>query len=784
MDGMALETTRYRRLALPCMFWLIAVFTPIWTNAQLLPPNQPEQDACNAIELCGSTFTSTYSYQGVGLVRDLSSTPCGSGEINSVWLKVTIQTAGKLLFLLKPINIHDDYDFAVVKSNGNCQAISSGDVVRCNFNNNYEGSNVNGIIGLSATSNEPFVQNGTFQHSFSEAIDAQAGEVYYVMINNFGSYGSGSTGSGEGNPSAGFTIDFSESTATFANTTIPLLDHVVPGCDLSKSVTVHLSNYALCGSVASDGSDFTLTDEAKTQTYPIQSAAGVNCSGTRGYARDIVIGFQERLPSGNYTIQAKKGTDGNAILGLCGGETPGDAPGVSFVIKLDTLKLVSIDSPACQKIQLVFDKTLDCSSISNDGSQFYVTGPSSANVVAARPSTNCLNGTTTGILLLLDRPIDVDGLYTLHSKTDASLYSSCNSRLYEDVDRTFNVHSFDGFLKTIGDTTVCRAGDSIQLATTNYTSAPNGGFQYLWTWGSTHVPNTNTLSPWIKINAPTNHYTVETVDQNGCVLRDSVNVRIETFTGTLEPLRSSICLHDTLQLKSSGNAVSYHWFQDPSLTTLAAGTFSSVDVANPVYHSNTVGQFDYYLLMRSYKQCFDTLSTHIEVKPLPDLQLAFHDTVINYGSNMQLSASGADYYSWTPTISMYSVNTPNPVVHPLSNTTYTVVGTNQNSCHIADTVRVNIFFTDYAYFPTAFTPNQDGKNDVFRARFFGKINRYVLNIYNRWGQKVFSSDSPEEGWNGHIKNTVAPSGTYVWECIYQPDGQKLYDKKGTVVLIR
>lgn len=756
--------------------FLILLLVPYWAQAQLLAPNQPEQDACEAIQLCGKTFTSTYSYQGVGIKLDLRNTPCGSGEANSVWLKVTIATAGKLMFAIRPIDILDDYDFAVVQNNGDCANLTFQQVVRCNFNNNLKNSNINGVVGLSDTSHTPFVQSGTTGYSFAQSIDAAPGDVYYIMVNNFGY---------DDRPSSGFTIDFSTSTATFANTTIPLLNNLVTSCDNSQSATIHLSNYALCGSIATDGSDFVLMSADRSKTFPILLASGVNCSSTTGYARDVFIQFQSRLPNGDYIIQAKKGTDGNSILGLCGGETLDDAPPVSFSILFDSLKLTSLDSPACQKMQLVFSQTLSCNSIRNDGSQFYITGPSATNIISAQPLLACQNETTSGILLTLDKPIYVDGQYILHSVEDTSLFGSCTSKLYNDINQPFNVHSFNGLVKTLGDTTVCGWNDSIQLISVNSSTPPSGGFQYKWTVNSNSTTNTNQLSPWVRILENKNHFQVETIDQKGCVLRDTVNIQIETFKGSLTPTNVVLCLNDSLQLKASDNAIAYQWFQDPTLRMLSVSTFSSTDIPNPIYRPDQVGTFDYYLLMRSRKQCLDTLTTHIQVKPLPVLELAFHDTTINYGMSVRLLTNGDGVkLSWSPTISLLNSMLANPIAHPLVNTTYTVYSYGANSCKVFDTVRVLIYFQDYAYFPSAFTPNNDGKNDMFRARFFGKIDKFQLNIFTRWGQKIYSSNNPDVGWDGKTNGSDAPSGTYVWECTYQPNGHNQYYKKGTVVLIR
>ncbi len=175
----------------------------------LLPPNQPEQDACHALSLCGGMFSTPYSYQGVGLVADLTSTPCGSGEANSVWMKITIAADGVLVFNIIPIDTSDDYDFAVLEiTKANCNSLALSNVVRCNFNNNYPGSNALGIVGLSINSSVTNVPDGFTGESFCQAIYATAGQSFLILINNFGH--DDLTG-----PSKGFTIDFSASTAKF-----------------------------------------------------------------------------------------------------------------------------------------------------------------------------------------------------------------------------------------------------------------------------------------------------------------------------------------------------------------------------------------------------------------------------------------------------------------------------------------------------------------------------------------------------------------------------------------
>ncbi|MET0298749.1 MAG: gliding motility-associated C-terminal domain-containing protein, partial [Flavitalea sp.] len=68
-------------------------------------------------------------------------------------------------------------------------------------------------------------------------------------------------------------------------------------------------------------------------------------------------------------------------------------------------------------------------------------------------------------------------------------------------------------------------------------------------------------------------------------------------------------------------------------------------------------------------------------------------------------------------------------------------------------------------FPNAFTPNNDGKNDVFRMINPGTPESFVLQIFNRWGQKVFEGRDPYKGWDGKIGPNAPQTGTYLYNCV-------------------
>lgn len=96
----------------------------------------------------------------------------------------------------------------------------------------------------------------------------------------------------------------------------------------------------------------------------------------------------------------------------------------------------------------------------------------------------------------------------------------------------------------------------------------------------------------------------------------------------------------------------------------------------------------------------------------------------------------------------------------------------------------NAFQTDFKI-PNVFTPNEDGKNDVFKIEIKGE-EVFDLKIYNRWGGLVFESTNPQNPWNGKVNNsgTECPEGTYYYTLKYKLRGQEEKTLRGSITLIR
>ncbi|MBA4167014.1 MAG: gliding motility-associated C-terminal domain-containing protein, partial [Chitinophagaceae bacterium] len=91
--------------------------------------------------------------------------------------------------------------------------------------------------------------------------------------------------------------------------------------------------------------------------------------------------------------------------------------------------------------------------------------------------------------------------------------------------------------------------------------------------------------------------------------------------------------------------------------------------------------------------------------------------------------------------------------------------------------------SDTLYVPNAFTPNNDGKNDLFGAA--GKIQgAYFMQVFNRYGELVFQSNSINNKWNGMYKNQMQQTGAFVYAIKYTNNNKQTVIKKGSFLLIR
>lgn len=164
---------------------------------------------------------------------------------------------------------------------------------------------------------------------------------------------------------------------------------------------------------------------------------------------------------------------------------------------------------------------------------------------------------------------------------------------------------------------------------------------------------------------------------------------------------------------------------------------------------------------------------------------AGNDTVAAVGQPIQLQASGGDFYKWTPAFGLNEANISNPVATVQNDITYAVtVSSATAGCPTTDSIFIKAYKGPAFYVPTAFTPNGDGKNDVFRFVAAGMTAIHYFKIFNRYGQMVYSAPDPSTGWDGSFNGTQQTTDTYVWMIEGKDYLGNNIKRKGTVTLIK
>ena len=99
-------------------------------------------------------------------------------------------------------------------------------------------------------------------------------------------------------------------------------------------------------------------------------------------------------------------------------------------------------------------------------------------------------------------------------------------------------------------------------------------------------------------------------------------------------------------------------------------------------------------------------------------------------------------------------------------------------------IDIQVFDSTILYVPNAFSPNDDGLNDKFHVTVRGKIERFHISIYNRFGSIVYSSSDANGNWNGTLNGVPAPAGVFVYVLTALSYENKSINQKGIVTLLR
>ena len=166
------------------------------------------------------------------------------------------------------------------------------------------------------------------------------------------------------------------------------------------------------------------------------------------------------------------------------------------------------------------------------------------------------------------------------------------------------------------------------------------------------------------------------------------------------------------------------------------------------------------------------------------------DTVIYLGNSFQayITNSCVDEFLWEPADGVSDPLEPEPVLAPTETTTYHLSFTDNFGCVATDSLKVAVIdpatLDCKPFLPKAFTPNDDGLNDTYGLdNPFAFTDFISLEIFDRWGGRIFFTDDPFIRWDGAFKGEPVNPDVFLYKVRYRCTGDELLDA-GSFTVIR
>lgn len=723
------------------------------------------QDCLGAVPVCQSLYTEASSPSGTGNIgNEIPPGTCTAGEINSIWYVFTANEDGLLGFLITPNNLNDDYDWALFDiTDVSCGNLSPSDLVSCNA---AGGGGCHGVTGCSSDGTGNNTPGGCAGSGpLNQLVPMQAGNTYTLMVSNW----TGSTN--------GYSLDFSGSTGVGVfDETAPEVASVnmLPQSCNDDMISIEFNEFIQCSSV--NNSDFELVGPGGPYTVSVLSTECLSGSEqSKSYELTISPPIQSM---GDFTLNISP-TASTHLLDLCDNQLADfsfdfivDIPiAVDINIGRDTSLLCAGDEAILDASDQGFVFVWDDGSMGptltvNDEGVYSVTvtnecgtGEDAVEVyVQVQPPTvdfgpDLLFCPNEDITLDADNGIafytwaDGNSTPTLFVNTTGDYAVTVTNGCGSDEDDISITYIPPLNLELASEYVLC-AGDTLSLDL----ERPFASYQ--WSDG-----NTDSFREFTEDGS----FTVTVTTQ--CETYEASFNAIFLVDPTLELGEDlELCPNDTIVLAPGIPGGAYRW-QDGS--------------TNDNFQVTNSGTYEVSVTTACNEL---TDSIYIEYL-LPITSNLGRDTFLCPEDYFILDASTevrADF-QWENghKEDKRIILGPGDYIVTVTSLCETVIDSIIiDECEICD-----------LYLPNIFSPNLDGVNDRFYPQSPCVIEDYQMNIFDRWGNHIFTSTSPDQnmGWNGKIKGETATQGTYIWFIDYivtengYPHKRQL---QGTITLIR
>ncbi|RLD66881.1 MAG: hypothetical protein DRI84_03815 [Bacteroidetes bacterium] len=300
-----------------------------------------------------------------------------------------------------------------------------------------------------------------------------------------------------------------------------------------------------------------------------------------------------------------------------------------------------------------------------------------------------------------------------------------------------------------------------------------GNSPYVYSWAN--GMNGSQIS-----NLPGGSYIITVTDGDGCYTKDTINLINPPILTSSKAVKNIPCEQACIGKawsNPSGGTPPYSWqWNDPANQT----TNPAVQLCDGTY----------IVQMQDSHNCTITDTIIVIDSSIYMILKAWDNDTIYEGQTVNLNSTifGGGYtYLWTPSTGLSNSTIHNPKASPTVTTTYYITVEDQWGCTWRDSVTIWVLDVicdePYIYVPNAFTPNNDGQNDILYVNS-NVAYEVDFKIYDRWGELVFATTNLANGWDGTFRGQKVDPGVFVYHLNVICYNKEIFKKKGNITVIR
>ncbi len=750
---------------------VVLVFIVLMTFSSF---GQNEQDCVGAIPVCDGFYNQTSGYTGTGAIGNelpVDFNSCLTIDDNSVWYVFTVESDGILNFDLSPNGGDVDYDWVLVDfSTGSCDDISSDAsfIVSCNSFGLIGDDGATGISsanGGTGNSNGPGDLNGP---PYNSDVDVLAGETYLLYIQDW----SGT--------SDGYTLDFSNSTASIFDDTAPEISSIEFICE--NEILVTMSENIVCSNLSLE--DFSI-DAQGTIYNPSELISSCSESSSTTSSFTLVLSDMVELPM-NTPLTLLLNPDNGLLTDLCGNVIENSPPNFTY------------------------DGTLTFTSTLEDA--------------------NCSESNGSILFDAVENGVDPFSYSANGTEQNDPLFDSLSSGNYELVLTDGNGCTFSESV-TLDEIALVEisAGDSGSSCNFSYNLLGSSTNESVTEWSGpaniSFADNTN-MNTSVSSNSSGTYPITLTASQDGCDITDTIEITFSDIANptlstesscgegcngelTINPINgitpyiiqidggnvagttnfSGICAGDhTLVISDAiGCSIDQTFTIDqliePTITSLSADDETCPDMCDgsiqvtaqnatsigspQVAFNESIDGFNnlcagnYQIVLTSQDNCSITVQQAVITKSSMEAVLRVNPNPVELENPIVTieNLSTGNYTSSSLFIDDVLTSLDSDIIEmtldPGENNVIVMdlIIEDQFGCIDSDRKIIQFISPLEVFIPNSFTPNNDGLNEGFKPFLNGHdASNYEFTIFNRWGEIIFRTNDPEESWLGEVNN--------------------------------